>query len=445
MKSVDEHVAGILDAIVPLPPRPLPLRSAHGCVLAAGLHAASALPGFDNSAMDGYAIYAADVVGASPDRPVTLPVTGDIPAAAGTPSPVARGTAARIMTGAPLPPGADTVVQLEWTDGRMDRVTVTRAPVPGQHIRRAGEDVAAGDLVLPAGRLLGAAQLGLLAALNVATPVVHPRPRAAVLSTGSELVEVGEPLGPGQIVDSNSHAVAAAAREAGADVRRLAGVPDSPAAFAAVFADILAGADVVITTGGVSVGAFDVVKQVLAGPGKVRFESVAMRPGMPQGFGVIDGVPVFTLPGNPVSALVSFELFVRPALLRLRGLASVRRPTLVVTTAHELRSPRGRRSYLRARLAASDAGRPPVAHVLGLQGAHQLSALAVADALLIVPEDSADVPAGTELTALYLGGDLPEFGGPQFGGPERGDPERGDPERGGDPAVVDPVRTRARA
>ncbi|WP_322752147.1 gephyrin-like molybdotransferase Glp [Frankia sp. Cas3] len=409
MKSVDAHVADILDVVVPLRSRSLSLRSAHGCVLAADLRAGSALPGFDNSAMDGYAVHIADVADAGPGRPVTLAVTGDIPAAAGIPSPVTRGSAARIMTGAPLPPGADTVVQLEWTDGRMDRVTVTRAPGPGQNIRRAGDDVAVGDLVLPAGRLLGAAQIGLLAALNVATPVVHPRPRVAVLSTGSELVEVGEALGPGQIVDSNSHAVAAAAREAGAQIRRLGGVPDSPDAFAAVLAGVLADVDVVITTGGVSVGAFDVVKQVLAGSGKVRFEPLAMRPGMPQGFGVIDGVPIFTLPGNPVSALVSFELFVRPALLRMRGLASVHRPTLVATTAQELRSSRGRRSYLRVRLAAAGAGRPPVAHLAGGQGSHQLSALAVADALLIVPEDGADRPAGTELTALRLGDDMAPF------------------------------------
>ncbi len=411
MKSVDAHVADILDVVVPLPPRSLPLGSAHGCVLAADLRAGSALPGFDNSAMDGYAVHIADVADAGPERPVTLAVTGDIPAEAGTPSPVARGTAARIMTGAPLPPGADTVVQLEWTDGRMDRVTVTRAPGPGQNIRRAGEDVAVGDLVLSAGRLLGAAQIGLLAALNVATPVVHPRPRVGVLSTGSELVEVGETLGPGQIVDSNSHAVAAAAREAGAQIRRLGGVPDSPDAFATVLAGVLADVDVVITTGGVSVGAFDVVKQVLAGSGKVRFESLAMRPGKPQGFGVIDGVPIFTLPGNPVSALVSFELFVRPALLRMRGLACVHRPTLVATTAQELRSSRGRRSYLRVRLAAAAAGtgRPPVAHLAGGQGSHQLSALAVADALLIVPGDGVDRPVGTELTVLRLGGDMPPF------------------------------------
>ncbi|WP_250282146.1 MULTISPECIES: molybdotransferase-like divisome protein Glp [unclassified Frankia] len=402
MKSVDAHLADILAAVGPLPARPLPLGAAHGCVLAADLHAATALPGFDNSAMDGYALYAADVAGAGPDHPVTLPVTGDIPAAPGTPAPVAPGTAARIMTGAPLPPGADTVVQVEWTDGRMDRVTVARAPVPGQNIRRAGEDVAVGDLVLPAGRLLGAAQIGLLAALNVAAPTVHPRPRVAVLSTGSELVEAGGTPGPGQIVDSNSHAVAAAAREAGARVRRFAGVPDSPDAFAALLDDVRTDADAVITTGGVSVGAFDVVKQVLAAAGTVRFERLAMRPGMPQGFGVLDGVPVFTLPGNPVSALVSFELFVRPALRRMRGLASVHRPTLVVTTAQPVRAAAGRRSYLRVRLADGGAGRPPVAHLAGGQGAHQMSALAAADALLIVPADGGELPAGRELTALLL-------------------------------------------
>ncbi len=194
-------------------------------MLAADLRAGSALPGFDNSAMDGYAVHIADVADAGPGRPVTLAVTGDIPAAAGTPSPVRRGSAARIMTGAPLPPGADTVVQLEWTDGRMDRVTVTRAPGPGQNIRRAGEDVAVGDLVLPAGRLLGAAQIGLLAALNVATPVVHPRPRAAVLSTGSDWSRWGKPSARGR---SSTPTATRWRRRHGRRARRYGGLAASP-------------------------------------------------------------------------------------------------------------------------------------------------------------------------------------------------------------------------
>jgi molybdopterin molybdotransferase len=402
MKTVDEHISDILAAVSPLPGRRAPLAVAHGCVLAVDVRATVAVPGFDNSAMDGYAVRAADVAKASADAPVTLPVVGEIAAGAGTPAPLEAGNAVRIMTGAPLPSGADAVVQLEWTDGGTETVEVRQAPRRGLYIRRAGEDVSPGDRVLRAGVLLGAAQIGLLAAVNVARPPVHPRPRVAVLSTGSELVEVGAPLGPGQIVDSNSHALAAAAREAGAEVQRITGVPDDPELFAARLREVLAGADVVITTGGISVGAHDVVKEVLAAGGEVVFEQIAMQPGKPQGFGRIDGVPVFTLPGNPVSALVSFELFVRPALRRLRGLTELNRPRLTVTAAEPLTSPAGKRSYLRVRLSRSDDG-GTVAWSAGGQGSHQMSAVAEADALLIVPEDVTEVAVGKPLTAVLIG------------------------------------------
>ncbi len=314
--------------------------------------------------------------------------------------------------------GADTIVQLEWTDGGIETVRINQAPRRGLHIRRAGEDIAPGNLVLAAGTVLGAAQIGLLAAVNVARPAVHPRPRVAVLSTGSELVEVGTPLGPGQIVDSNSHAIAAAAHEAGALVRRVDGVSDDPDEFGATFDELLRSTDVVITTGGISVGARDVVKQVLSKSDEIRFERIAMQPGKPQGFGVVGGVPVFTLPGNPVSALVSFELFVRPALRRMRGLpaspegASWQRPatgTVTVRVSETMQSAAGRRTFPRVRLERDDTGEL-VATSAGGQGAHQMSGLASAHALLVVPEEVTEVPAGTKLPAVLL--PEPEWAGP---------------------------------
>jgi molybdopterin molybdotransferase len=407
MKTVDEHVAGILAAVEALPARRVPLAVAHGCVLAADVRATLAVPGFDNSAMDGYAVRAADVAGAAPDTPVVLPVAGEIAAGAGLPRPVEPGTAVRIMTGAPFPPGADAVVQVEWTDGGkftegdQTTVTVLRPVRRGQHIRRAGEDVTPGDLVLRAGTPLGSAQVALLAAVNVARPPVHPRPRVAVLSTGSELVDVGGRVGPGQVVDSNSHAVAAAAREAGAEVRRLTGVPDDQASFEAALRGVLPETDVVVTTGGVSVGAHDVVKEVLAATGEVRFEQLAMQPGKPQGFGVIGGVPVFTLPGNPVSALVSFELFVRPALRRMRGLAGPGRPAVTVAAGEAHGSPPGKRSFLRV-VVARDATGALIARSAGGQGSHHLSAAAGANALMVVPEEVTAVVPGMPLTAILL-------------------------------------------
>ncbi|MGF7234885.1 MAG: gephyrin-like molybdotransferase Glp [Frankia sp.] len=403
MKTVDEHLRDVLAAVGPLEPVATGLGEAHGCVLAQDVHASVALPGFDNSAMDGYAVRAADLVGASEAEPVRLPVVGDIPAGTATLPTVGPGEAARIMTGAPLPPGADAIVQVEFTDGAMGTVAVHQPVQPGVHVRRAGEDVALGELVLAARSPLDAARIGLLAAAGESRPVVHPRPRVIVLSTGSELVEVGRPLGPGQIVDSNSYAIRAAAVEAGAVAERLTGVPDDPATFAEVLADVVTRADLIVTTGGVSVGAYDVVKQALIDRPTMRFERVAMQPGKPQGFGTVDGTVVFTLPGNPVSALVSFEIFVRPVLLRMRGFVEVTRPTVEVTLAVAFTSPPGRRSFPRVRLERAADG-TLAARPAGGQGSHQMSALAGADALLVIPENVTQAPAGARLTAIAIGG-----------------------------------------
>ncbi len=315
MKSVDQHLADVLAAVHPLPPLPLPLVDAHGCTLGEDVVATNPLPGFDNSAMDGYAVRVEDVASATPETPVTLPVVGDIAAGSNTGISIRPGFTARIMTGAPIPPGADAVVQLEWTDGGKTSVVITQAPHPGQHVRRAGEDLAEGALVLPAGTYLGAAQIGLLAAANRASAMCRPRPRVVIVSTGTELVNTGDPLGPGQLPDSNSHMLAAACREAGAIAYRVGLVRDDPALLLQTLEDHLIRADMLLTSGGVSVGAYDVVKEVLTRLGTVAFDKVAMQPGMPQGFGTLgpERIPIVTLPGNPVSAMVSFEVFVRPS------------------------------------------------------------------------------------------------------------------------------------
>ena len=275
------------------------------------------LPGFDNSAMDGYAVRVADLA----SLPASLPVDGDIAAGPASPLRVHPGSCVRIMTGAMIPPGADAVVPVEWTDGGVQQVTIDQRPDVGAFIRRAGEDVKAGELVLPKGTHLGSAQIGLAAAVGRPRLRVRPRPRVVVVSTGSELVEPGTPLQPGQIYDCNSMSLTTACIEAGAIAYRVGIIPDDGKRLLGALEDQLVRADLLVTSGGVSVGAYDVVKEVLSRLGTVGFHKVAMQPGMPQGFGTIgpDSTPVFGLPGNPVSAMVSFEAFVRPALRRMLG------------------------------------------------------------------------------------------------------------------------------
>ncbi|MCO5992872.1 molybdotransferase-like divisome protein Glp [Actinoallomurus rhizosphaericola] len=403
MKRVDEHLADILGSVRELPPLELALPESLGGVLAEPVTAPVDLPPFDNSAMDGYAVLAADVAAASETSPVSLSVVGDIAAGDQGAYDITPGRCARIMTGAPLPGGADAIVPVEWTDGGAAKVTIRRPATPGHYIRRAGEDVTAGQTVLPAGTRLGAAQVGMLAAVGRARVLVRPRPRVAVLSTGSELVEPGSPVGPGQIWDSNSFALTAAVTEAGGVGFRVGSVGDDPREVLATIQEQLASADVIITSGGVSMGAYDVVKEVLSGLGTMRFEKVAMRPGKPQGFGLLDDrVPVFTLPGNPVSAFVSFQVFVRPALRALQGLPpapprTVRAPLRVPIDS----SPEGLRHYLRANLGEDEGGDPWVAPAEA-QGSHQVFALSSSNALIVVPEDVTSLQAGQTVDVLEL-------------------------------------------
>ncbi|MGI5450197.1 gephyrin-like molybdotransferase Glp [Streptomyces sp. CA-243310] len=431
--SVDEHLADILATVRPLEPIELQLLDAQGCVLVEDVTVPVALPPFDNSSMDGYAVRTADVQGASEEFPAVLTVIGDVAAGSGALPTVGPGQAARIMTGAPLPPGAEAVVPVEWTDGGTGggaavgmtpassapegaggEVRVHRSAEARAHVRSRGSDVQAGDLALAAGTVLGPPQIALLAAIGRGTVRVRPRPRVVVLSTGSELVQPGEPLTSGTIYDSNSFALAAAARDAGAIAYRVGAVADDADTLRSTIEDQLVRADLLVTTGGVSVGAYDVVKEALtavaAGEddvdgGAIDFRRLAMQPGKPQGFGTIgpDHTPLLALPGNPVSSYVSFELFVRPAIRTLMGLpeSAVSRPVVRAELKADkaLGSPAGRRQFLRGAYDPRSATVSPV----GGSGSHLIAALAHADSLIVVPEDVTSVEPGAEVEVVLLG------------------------------------------
>jgi molybdopterin molybdotransferase len=393
LASVDEHLARVLSLVGNTPLERIPLADCLGLAIAEDLRSPVDLPPFDNSAMDGYAVRARDIR----DAPVELPVTDDIPAGKTELTQLTAGTAQRIMTGAPVPPGADAVVQVELTDGGTESVLINGEVEPGAHIRRAGEDVRAGDVVLRAGMELGPPQLGLAAAVGAGELPVRRRPRVLVLSTGSELVAPGNPLLPGQIYESNGVMLAAAIRSVGALAEVLSFVPDDVEAFHKALADRLESADLIVTSGGVSAGAYEVVKDAFTGNG-VEFRKVAMQPGMPQGAGKYRGVPVVTLPGNPVSAQVSFEVFLRPALRAAMGHAVIQRPTRTAVIDEGLHSPPGRRQFRRG-LYDPTAG---TVRLVGGPGSHLLSALAVANCLIIVPEGVGEVAAGDAVTVVSL-------------------------------------------
>ncbi|NMH95080.1 molybdopterin molybdotransferase MoeA [Pseudonocardia bannensis] len=405
-RTVDEHQAVVAALVPPAPVQDVPLAQAAGLVLAADLTAPISLPPFDNSAMDGYAVRAADVADATDEVPVELPVATDIPAGRTDVPTLEPGTAHRIMTGAPLPPGADTVVQVELTDGGVDRVRIRRGPAPGTHVRTAGEDVPAGTVVLRAGTVLGAPQIALAAAVGSATLPVRRPPHVLVLSTGSELVAPGTPLQPGQIYESNGPMLAAAVQDAGGHAELLRFVPDDVAQFRQVISERVAeGVDLVLTSGGVSAGAYEVVKDALTGRG-VDFVRVAMQPGGPQGAGRLevdgagDAVGIVTLPGNPVSSQVSFEVFVRPALRAALGHPHPHRPVVKATLAEPMTSPEGKRQFRRGVLDAVDG----TVREVGSPASHLLGALAQADCLIVLPEDVTSVGVGDAVEVWLLDG-----------------------------------------
>ncbi|MCF4122437.1 molybdopterin molybdotransferase MoeA [Antribacter sp. KLBMP9083] len=436
--DVDQHrrdVAELLAGLAARPAERVALADAAGRVLAGDVRAPGPLPRFRNSQMDGYAVRAADVAGASPDAPVVLPVAGEVAAAPGDPAPLAPGTAVRIMTGAAIPEGADAVVPVEDTgtgtfnpdpsmrpaDRSATHVTVLRPRGTGEFVREAGSDVAAGAVVLRSGTLLAPHHVAAAAACGLGELPVRARIRVAVVSTGSELVAPGEPAGPGQVWDANTAALAAAVRVAGGVVVLTDRTDDDPAGAAAVLGRAARSADLVLTSGGVSQGAYEVVKDALP---DVVFRSVAMQPGGPQGLGRLDGTPVLTFPGNPVSAQVSFVVLARDALRELGGLPPVRRRT--ARLAAGLTSPAGRRQLLRGRLLP-DGGASPRAsaapattptraagehaagvgpsagvEIVGGPGSHLVASMAAADVLVDVPADVTDLAAGAEVTVWPL-------------------------------------------
>ena len=408
LTTVAAHRAACLDLVRPLPPLDLALRDALGCVLAEDVVSPRPLPAFDNSGMDGYAVRLRDVAGATEETPVGLPVVSDIAAGRADAVRLTSGTTARIMTGAPVPAGTEAIVPVEWTDRGVSQVLIRQVPVMGQHIRRAGEDVVAGTLVLEAGTRLEPRHIGVLAALGRARVRVRPRPRVVVVSTGTEVVEPGTALARGQLHDANGYLLTAAAEEVGALAYRVGVVSDDARELASVLDDQLVRADVIVTSGGVSEGAYDTVKEVLSGPGEhsVRFDRVGMQPGMPQGCGTLGehAVPVFTLPGNPVSSFVSFEVFVRPALRRMLGAEGPdhERPHVRAVAGARWTSPPGKEQYVRAAWTRDAEGRFVVEPVSG-HGSHLVTGLARATCLVVVPVGTSVVEVGDEVECVLLG------------------------------------------
>ncbi|MFC7596311.1 gephyrin-like molybdotransferase Glp [Terrabacter sp. GCM10028922] len=405
LRTVDEHLKVILSTLDPAPTESTPLTEALGLVVARDVRAKVNLPHFDNSSMDGYAVQAASLDGAD-DSPVRLRVVGEVAAGDDPSFSVGPGEAARIMTGARIPEGADAVIAVEDTDGSATGEVECRSSVsPGRYIRPLGEDVASGSVVVSAGEVVGPRTIALLAACGHAEVEVHRRPHVVVLSTGAELVEPGKPLRPGQIHDSNSSMLWAAAVGAGASAEIRSSVGDSDDELLEVLDDVVARADVVITSGGVSMGAYDVVKSALRGEG-IDFVRVAMQPGKPQGFGLLTGpggrrVPIFALPGNPVSSFVSFEVFVRPALRRLMRLTPEKRRLLPATLISGVESFAGRRQFGRAVVSRSAEGTLVAVPVAG-QGSHFVADLARANALFVVPEEVTELVAGEVVDVLVL-------------------------------------------
>jgi len=412
--SVDEALEKVLTYVHILEAEEKPLIDSLGQVLAEDITAQSPVPPLDNTAMDGYAVRAADTRGATPESPKRLVVAGELPAGAVYEGEVQPGTAIRIMTGAPIPRGADAVVPFEDTDepsGRqfgtfakpVDSVAIFKPVEKGDNVRYAGEDIAASTRVIPKGTLLRASHVGALAAMGRAAVRVIRRPVVAVLSTGDELVPLGQSLGPGQIHDSNTYGVSALVKESGGVPKVLGIARDNVDALTVKIRGGL-DADMLLTSAGVSRGDYDVVKDVLAREGEIAFWTVRMKPGKPLAFGAFPGeagpVPHIGFPGNPVSSMISFELFARPAIFKMMGKTGWERPRVRVIVEDRIKNSDGRRIFARAVVTERD-GRH-YASLTGPQGSGVLTSMMIANALVVVPEDVQEVHPGDELTAMML-------------------------------------------
>jgi len=403
MISVGEALVVVLQDVRALGTEQVALLQAQGRVLAASVSATRDVPPFRNSAMDGYAVRAEDVAPATPARPVKLRVLEVVGAGALPRYPVAIGTATKIMTGSPMPDGADAVVRVEDTAEHGGEVEIRIGVTPSANTRQPGEDMRAGETVLMAGRLLRAADIGLLASLGIAVVRVFRRPEVAILSTGDELVELGQELGPGQIVNSNAYTLAAAVMECGGVPRVLGIVRDTPEETQRAFRDAFT-SDVVLSTGGVSMGTFDLVRQTLTGLGvQERFWKVAQKPGKPLTFGVREGVPVFGLPGNPVSSLVCFYLYVRPALRAMQGLERLHLPVVSAVVDDAVRTAEGLTEFVRCTLdGESGAYR---ARITGSQGSGVLRSLSLGQGLIIAPPEVKTIDRGSSVRVIVLSAD----------------------------------------
>ena len=399
MLTVDDACRRLVAMVGLLPPVATPLQRARGLVLGAAVTARRDLPGFDNSAMDGFAVRAADTAGATEGKPARLWVAGEVAAGSVFTDQLQPGTAVRIMTGAPIPAGADAVVEVERTAVDGQNVLVMTEVEAGRSLRRAGDDVRRGEVALAAGAWLGPAQLALLAALGETEPSCHPRPRVAIIPTGDELVDPALEPGPGQVADVVSSALPAAVAEAGGEPLLIRRAADTEEDVRRALRDAR-DADLVVTVGGVSMGEYDFVRRVIETEGELDFWRVAMRPGKPLAVGRVAGTPVVGLPGNPVSALVGFEVYVLPAMLAMSGRGGWSRQRRRCTLTRDVSTPAGLRTFVRAVVTTGDAGLE-VTPLPG-QGSHQMRWMAAANALIDVAEDVSDIGAGQEVEAIML-------------------------------------------
>jgi molybdopterin molybdotransferase len=416
VRSVEEQQARVMAAAVAPRPVRVAIAEAQGLMCAEEVVTERSLPGFDQAAIDGYAVRSVDVseVGEGGDRDdedvngieVRLPVVGDIEAGARTPSRLQPRQAARVQTGAPMPTLADAVLPLRWTDGGESKVRVLRSVRSGAYVRRAGDDVQPGDVAVRAGAIIGAAQVGLLAAVGRERVLVHPRPRLSVMSVGSELVDISRTPGNGQVYDVNSYALAAAGRDAGAEVTRVGIASMDPKELREVVESQLNRAEVVVIAGAVGGAAAEGVRSALSPLGEMDIDRVAMHPGSVQGFGQLgpEGVPTFLLPANPVSALVVFEVMVRPLIRLSLGKRQSTRRIVEARTLSPISSVPGRRGYLRGQLMRDQDTDEYLVQVLGAPGAssHLLATLAEANCLVIVPSDAEQIRTGEVVSVAFL-------------------------------------------